>query len=227
MTGKYRDTILYDLMGARFALDKQNDSGQCNTNRIWLISEGAGAQLAMAWIAAESARNTTYVRANRFDDQPPPYTPASLDYVGVVALSYSPTSGLASEVYRNGVPNSGRYTKETNEHFDRRVAMVMIHGKKEGASASRNMLGKYVNTASEDEMRRRFKYLKEIDTTSVGKDLRGIDLVTDKDPFGTQAYIVKAMTEIRDKNDAGKERTQRDADKYGDIPIFEIGKFKR
>jgi hypothetical protein len=225
MSGRFKDTILYDLMGARFALDKQNDAAQCNTNRIWLISEGAGAQLAMAWIAVESQRNTSYVRANRFDDQPPTYTPASLDYVGVVSLSYSPTSPLASDVYRNGVPNSGKYTKETNEHFDRRVAMVMVHGKKEGPSASKSMLGKYVNTGNEDEMRKRFKYLKEIDTSTT--NLQGIGLIPDKDPFGTQAYIVKAMTEIRDKNDAGKERRQRDADKYGDVPMFEIGKFRR
>jgi hypothetical protein len=227
MSGRYKDTIMYDLMGARFALDKQNDAGQCNTNRIWLISEGTGAHLALAWIAAESQRNTTYVRANRFDDKPPTYTPASLDYIGLVSLSYSPFP-LAQSVYSGALPSAGRYIKETNEHLDRRLAMVMIHGKKEGASASKTMLSKYVSTGNEEEMRRRFKYLKEIDTTSVGKDLRGIDLIpADKDAFGTQAYIIKAMTELRDKNDAGKERTQRDADKYGDNPVFEIGKFKR
>ena len=68
---------MYDLMAARFALDKLNDANQCNTNRIWLISEGAGSYLALAWIAAEAQRNSTYVKGNRFDDAPPPEIPVT------------------------------------------------------------------------------------------------------------------------------------------------------
>jgi hypothetical protein len=228
MSGRLKDTVLYDLMAARFALDKLNDANQCNTNRIWLVSEGAGSHLALAWIAAESQRNTSYVKGNRFDDAPPPeMTPATFDYVGFVSLSYSPTSSTAPQVLSNGMPSSGRYTNQATAHMERRLGMVMIHSKKEGPSASKAVLSKYVATNDAAEMKKKFKYLKEIDTSAVPKDVKGIDLITPQDTFGTQAYIIEAMKGIRNASDVGKEWKQRDvANAPTDPPMFPIGKFK-
>jgi len=227
MSGRYRDTVYYDLMGARFALDKQNDAAQCNTNRIWLVSEGTGVHLALSWIAIESQRNTSYVKINRFDDRLPTYTPASLDYVGLDSLSFS-QYGPATTIYNSGLPTAGKYAKETIDHLDRRVAMLMLYGKKEGPNASNGVLGKYVDIGNAAEMKKRFKGVHEIDTSSVpNKDIKGAELLNLADSFGTQAYIVQQMTDVRDKNDVGKERSQRDADKIGnDPPTFELGKYK-
>jgi len=228
MSTRFRDTVLYDLMGARFALDKQNDAGQCNTNRIWIVTEGTGAQLALAWIAAESQRNTSYVKQNTTNIGPlPDFTPAALDYVGLVSLSYATGNSTAPGVMSGAMPVAGKYVRVTTDHLERRLAMLMLYGKKEGPSASKSMLSRYVSTTSPEDMKKKFKYLKEIDTSSVPNDIKGISLITEKDDFGTQKYMIEAMTRIRDTNDIGKEPTQRDTKELqNNVPKFEIGKFK-
>lgn len=226
---RFKDTVLYDLMGARFALDKQNDAGQCNTNRIWIVSEGTGSQLGLAWIAAESQRNTSYIKTNRLDTGPvPDFTPAALDYVGLVSLSYATGNATASGTYSAAVAMGGKYTKVMTDHLDRRLAMVMVHGKKEGASAAKTVLGKYVPTTDPEAMKKKFKYIKEIDTSAVTADLRGINLIPEKDPFGTQAYVIDAMTKVRNAADQGKEPNLRDTkEMQNSVPKFDIFRFKR
>jgi len=59
-TYRYRDFLANDLLAARFYLDKQNDNGKCNTNRVWIVTEKDGAQLGLGFIATEFSRNSLY-----------------------------------------------------------------------------------------------------------------------------------------------------------------------
>ncbi len=222
--GRYKDYLFNDLQAARFALDKQNDAGQCNTNRIWIVSEGQGVSMGLAFIAAERDRSSVYPKENRFDQTT--FTPASLDYAGVVSLSYD-SNPTANTIMRNALPNAGKYVKETNDHLDRRVAMVMVHGKKEGATKSRGALAKYVNPNDEADMKKKFKYLKEFDNSAAAKATTGMGLIPEGDTFGVQAYILTAMSDIsKDKQDFGKEPTKRNADNLQIPPRFELTKYK-
>src|SRR5688572_20839732 len=36
---KFKDWMLNDLVAARYFLDRKNDDGQCNTNRVWIVTE--------------------------------------------------------------------------------------------------------------------------------------------------------------------------------------------
>src|SRR5262245_5449715 len=111
---RYRDWFFNDLTGARFFLDKQNDNGKCNTNRVWVISEKEGAHLGLAFIATEFWRNTIYQSAKTVFDIERQVRSAGKDYAGMMALSYSPSNGTASKVIRNAL-SEGNRTAQVNE----------------------------------------------------------------------------------------------------------------
>ena len=92
-SGRYRDfSLMNDLLAARFFLDKYSDSGRCNTNRVWIVSEKDGAYVGMSFIAAEFQRNSIYDPKRNVFDTLGQFKSAGKDYAGLMALSYS-TSG--------------------------------------------------------------------------------------------------------------------------------------
>ena len=230
---RYRDFLFNDLMAARFFLDKQNDAGKCNTNRIWVVSEREGAQMGLAFIATEFQRNSVYQAKVNVLDVGVQFKSAGKDYAGLVGLSYSATNGTASAIYRAALPTIGtpRLVKDAMVHLENRLAMVMVHGKKEvgsaGAGSSKSAITGAGAGGSEADMKTRFKYMKEIDNSKQAKAVSGIDLIGTDDPFGAKEYIIKAMVDIsKDKQDFGKEPTDREASKITTVPRFSLEAYK-
>jgi len=97
----------------------------------------------------------------------------------------------------------------------------MVYGKKEGQSASKAAISLTGAGGSEDDLRKNFKYLREVDNSKQAKAISGIDLIDPMDSFGAKALIIKAMSEIvKDKNNVGKDPTDREANKITDVPRF-------
>lgn len=228
---RYSDFMLMnDLLAARFFLDKQNDSGKCNTNRTWIISEKDGAHVALAFIAAEFQRNTKYdPKINIFDTQVQ-FKSAGKDYAGIVALSYNgaagtPATSTASLVYKNAMGATvNQYVKDGRNHLEDRLAMVMMFNKKEGASTSKSLINSVGVAGTEDEMKKKYKYLKEFDIKAA-KPIAGIDLIDPMDSFGAKKFVVDAMVGISKAQPFNKDPMDRDAGKMVNVPRFWVEGF--
>jgi hypothetical protein len=224
---RYSDFMLMnDLLAARFFLDKQNDAGKCNTSRTWIISEKEGAHVAMAFIAAEFQRNTKYDPKINIFDTSLQFKSAGKDYAGIVALSYSGGNQSASRVFLNAMPTSGanEYVKDGRNHMTDRLAMVLLFNKKETSSNSKSLTASVGVTGTEDEMKRRFKYLKEFESKAAAT-LTGISLIDPMDSLGVKKYIEDALVGISKSQPFNKDPTERDASKMLNIPRFPIEAF--
>jgi hypothetical protein len=225
-TIKYRDWLLNDLMGARFFLDKQNDNGKCNTNRVWIVSEKEGASLGLAFIAAEFYRNSMYQANKTLVDIDRPGKPAGKDYVGLVALSYSLSTSVGTNVFRNALPDgtTSPLVKEARDHLEKRLATVLVYSKKEGPSASKGLVSRLGAGSTEDTMKRNFKYLREVDTKT--SPVSGIAMIDPMNSFGAKDLVRDAMVEIsKDKQNFGKDPTEREANKMTTVPRFAVEAF--
>ncbi len=234
-----------DLLAARFFLDKYSDDGKCNTNRVWIVSEKDGAYLGMAFIAAEFQRNSIYNKKENVFDTNTQFRSAGKDYAGLMALSYSiygQSNGTAAKVYRNALPSFGanELVKVARNHFQDRLAMVLIYSSKEGSSGSANALRLSGVPLVNDEIRRnngkvvenpvmkpKFKYVFEVDNSKINKTISGIDLIGETDSFGVKSKIVDGMVEISKVQNYGKDPTDREASKMATIPRFAIEKFNK
>jgi hypothetical protein len=222
---RYADFMLNDLTGARFYLDRMNDNQKCNTNRVWIVSEKEGAQLGLAFIATEFHRNTVY------SPKPTPgqgiqTKPAGKDYVGLVALSYTTGNPTASAVFRNAMPAStSGMMKEARDHLESRLATDLIYGKKEGASASKTLVNQLGASGTEEQMKRNFKYLREIDVKD--KPITGIGMIDTNDSFSVRKTIVDDMVGISKAQPFNKDSTDREANKMLTIPRFPVEGFNR
>jgi hypothetical protein len=219
---RYMDfALMNDLQAARFFLDKQNDAGKCNTNRTWIISEKDGAHVAMAFIAAEFQRNTKYDPKTNIFDTSLQFKSAGKDYAGIVALSYSPSNTSANLVYRNAMPVVGanEYVKDGRNHMTDRLAMVLLFNKKEGPSYSKSLAASVGVTGTDDEMRKKYKYLKEFDSKAAAT-VTGISMIDPMDSLGVKKAIEEALVGISKAQPFGKDPTERDAAKMLNIPRF-------
>jgi len=228
---RYRDFMLNDLLAARFYLDKMNDNGKCNTNRVWIVTEKEGAEIGLAFIASEFPRNSIYDPKQNVGDTGRQFKPAGKDYAGLTALSYGtgPFSGTSSAVWKNSLSTLNLdASKEAKDHFEHRLAMVMVYGKKETSSASKRAFSQAWAGGPDDDLRKNFKYLREIDNSKQAKTISGIDLIDPMDSFGAKADIVKAMVEIsKDKQNFGKDSTDREANKMTNPPRFKAEVYGR
>ena len=222
----YRDFMLNDLMAARFYLDKMNDNGKCNTNRVWIVTEKDGGPVALAFIASEFNRNTVYQNKTNLLDTSVQVKGAGKDYVGLTCLSYGSggfMSGTASAIWGNAFKQlSGPVAREARDHLEHRLAMVMVYGKKEGASGSRSAFSRVWAGGDEDALKRDYKYLREVDNSKQNKPISGIDLIDPMDSFGVQKLIVDNMIGISKVQPIGKDRTERDANKMTYPPRFNV-----
>jgi hypothetical protein len=226
-TIQYRDWFLNDLMGARFFLDKQNDNGKCNTNRVWVVSEKEGSAVGLAFIAAEFWRNSIYNPTQTGPLESTQGKSAGKDYAGMVALSYAPSTRVAVNVFRNALPegNVSTLVKDGRSHLEQRLATVLLYSKKEGPSASRALVQRLGSGATEDVMKRNFKYLREIDTKT--SPVTGIGMVDPMDSFGAKSKLVEAMVEISKVQNFGKDATDRQANKMTNVTRFAVEMFYR
>jgi hypothetical protein len=219
---RYTDFMLNDLLAARFYLDRQNDNGKCNTNRVWIVTEKDGGQLGLAFIASEFMRNTIY---NPKTTGPLEYSQikaAGKDYVGLTCLSYAGGNATGAAVFRNSINNlPAANQKEARDHLEHRLAMVMIFGKKEGHGASKSAFSSVGAGGSDDNLRTNFKYPREIDNSKMASSVGGISLIDPMDSFGAKADIVKVMVEVsKDRQNFGKDPTDREANKMLFVPRF-------
>jgi hypothetical protein len=224
---RYMDfALMNDLQAARFFLDKQNDSGKCNTSRTWIISEKDGASVALAFIAAEFQRNTKYDPKTNIFDTSLQFKSAGKDYAGIVALSYSPSNTSANLVYRNAMPTVGanEYVKDGRNHLTDRLAMVLLFNKKEGAGHSKSLTASVGVTGTEDDMKKKYKYLKEFDSKAAAT-VTGISLIDPMDSLGVKKYIEEALVGISKAQPFNKDPTERDASKMLNVPRFPVETF--
>jgi hypothetical protein len=219
----YSDFLPNDLLAARFYLDKMNDNGKCNTNRVWIVTEKSGGPLALAFIASEFNRNTIYQNKQNLLDTTVQVRGAGKDYVGLTVLSYGAgeLSSTASAVWSNSFKQlSGPVARDARDYLEHRLAMVLVHGKKEGTSGSRSALSLVQALGDEDTMKKNYKYVREIDNSKQAKVVTGIDLIDPMDTFGVQKLIQDNMVGISVKLPTGKDRTERDANKMTYAPRF-------
>ena len=185
----------------------------------------------MAFIAAEFQRNSIYDPKRNPFDFGVQFKSAGKDYAGIMALSYSgngPGSSSAAKIFRNALPSVGgnNLVKDALNRLQDRLAMVLMYSKKEGAGPSRALVNRVGALGSEDDMKKRYKYLKEFDIKAQ-KLIHGSDMIDPKDSFGVLAYVVNAMVEISKVQPGGKAPNDRDAAKMAGPPRFEIEKFNK
>jgi len=218
----YRDFLLNDLAGARFYLDRMNDNGKCNTNRVWVVSEKDGAALGLAFIAYEFHRNSIFAPVVT-PGVAVPYKSAGKDYAGLVALSYSGTNTTASAVYRNALVTA---PKEARDHLETRLATILLYSKKEGVSPSKDLIGRLgVSSSDERKMKDNFKYLREIDTKD--KPISGIGMLDTMDSFKLKDVIVDTMVGVSKAQPFGRDATDRQANKMTIVPRFQVEGYVR
>jgi hypothetical protein len=228
-TWRYDGFMYNDLLAARFYLDRQNDNGKCNTNRIWIVTEKDGGHVAQAFIASEFLRNTIYNPKQSGIIEYTQVKPAGKDYIGLVCLSYAsgPATATAQAISGNAARLGGAaMARDMKEHLERRVAMVMVYGKKEGPGLSRSLFSSIGAGGNEEEMKKNYKYLREIDNSKLNKTVSGIDLIDPMDSFGVQKTVVDSMVGISKVLPGNKDRTDREANKMIIIPRFnaELGR---
>lgn len=220
-----KDVVFNDLLAARFFLDKKNDAKVCNTNRIWIVTEKEGYQVALAHIAFEAHRYTIFPEQNvaAVQDQ----TRAAKDYAGIVCFSPNENFPIATQQVTKGFANKTKLDVRTAvEHLDRRMAIVAVYGKSEGPGKSKAIVNKVMalnpagtGPATEEELKRRFKYFIEIDNSKVKGTPLGIDLIDATDSLGVKTAVVDRVSDIaKVGQDFGKEDTKRNADATKVIP---------
>lgn len=224
----YRDFLFNDLLAARFYLDRQNDNKKCNSARIWIVTEKDGGQMALAFMASEFPRNSIYDPKGGIGDVGKQFKSAGKDFVGLTCLSFATGNSSASAVYNNafrqmaGVPG-----REAREHLERRVAMFLVHGKKEGAVGSKSALSLVGAGGDADELKKHYKYVREFDNSKAAKSVSGIDLIDPQDSLGIKEEIRKAMTEISKVMPTGKDPYDREANKMAVVPRFDVERLGR
>lgn len=220
---RYRDFLFNDLLAARFYLDRQNDNKKCNSARIWIVTEKDGGHMALAFIASEFPRNSIY------DPKPElfagkQFKSAGKDFVGLTVLSYAGDNPSASAVYRNAfklMPGAAA-VKDARDHLETRVAMIMVHGKKEGPGASKSVFHQVgVNGTTADDLKKSYKYLREMDNSKAGQALSGIGLIDPMDSFGAKKEIVDVMVGVSKALPGGKDPYDREANKMTIYPRFD------
>jgi hypothetical protein len=210
----YWDMLLTDLTAARGFIDSKNDAKQCNAGRIWIVSEKDGAHIALSFIAAEFYRNSFRIKAGGITAPEQRY--AGLDYAGLVAISYSNSSGplaaKSNKIYRSLLfperdldPNRTRAAKD---HFAERLACLFINGDKvtdaTAFSSSQSLINSWVNNPKKQD--EQFKWVREVKDA---KKLTGISLVDPMNTLNTKETITKYFQIVSDKQAAGKKWLER------------------
>jgi hypothetical protein len=225
---RYRDFLFNDLLAARFFLDKQNDNGKCNSSRIWIVTEKDGGHMGLAFIASEFPRNSIYDPNVQIGALGRQFNSGGKDFVGLTVLSYAGNNPSASAVFTNAFKNmGGDLAREARDHLERRMAMILVHGKKEGAAASNSLLRQVGVGGTADELKNLYKYVREMDNSKAGGTLSGVGLIDPMDSFGAQKTIVETMIGVSKVLPTGKDKLEREANKIIWTPRFEVEKLGR
>jgi hypothetical protein len=224
---RYRDFFLNDLLAARFYLDRQNDNKKCNSSRIWIVTEKEGGHMGLAFVASEFPRNSIYdpkfqvLAGTQFKS-------AGKDFVGMTVLSYSSGSSSISGIFNTALKIlPAEPARDARDHLERRMAMIMVHGKKEGPGASRSALSLVGAGGDAEALKKNYKYLREIDNSKAGATLSGIGLIDPMDSFGVKKDIVEAMVGVSKALPGNKDPYDREANKMTIIPRFKVEAYSK
>lgn len=216
-TDRQKDAIYNDLQAARFFLDKKNDAKICNTNRIWLVTEKEGYQVALAFWAHEYKRPSIFPEQNKAaivqNDK------ASKDYAGIVCFSPNENNAVATQQINKYLANRSFQDVQTAlQHIEKRMSIIAVYGKSEGNATAKRIISKW--GVPEAEFVRRYKYLMEFDNTKVKGTPTGIDLIDATDSLKVRADLVQKMFDTSNKGgqDFGKEETKRNAIETKTVP---------
>ena len=214
---RQKDAVFNDLQAARFFIDRKSDARVCNANRIWMLTEKEGYQLALGFISWEAYRNTIFPEQNLAAKVDP--TKAAKDYAGIVAFSPNENFAVATLQINKNLKNLGLLDCKTAvEHIERRMAIVCIHGKSEGPGKSKTVVNRWV-TGGEEELRRKFKYFHEFDNTKMKGTPIGLDMIDATDSLGITNKLVEQLSNIaKVGQDFGKDETKRNAAETKLIP---------
>jgi len=221
---RYRDFLFNDLLAARFYLDRQNDNKKCNSGRIWIVTEKDGGPMGLAFIASEFSQNRIYDPMGNLGATGKQFRSGGKDFVGMTVLSYGsgPSAGTANAVFNNAFRElgGGAPARDARDHLEHRLAMIMVHGKKEGASASKSGFGQVGAGGDEEALKKNYKYLREIDNSKATKLVTGIDLIDPMDSYGVQKTVVDTMIGVSKALPGNKDPLDREANKMTVIPRF-------
>lgn len=138
----YYPYLINDLRAVRRFVDKKNDSNNCNSGRIFIISEGSSCPLVMMAISTEFLRNGVFpavVGANA------PEHPAGKDIAGLVFLSWANSSGPGHSTAQQLTLQAWKYPEiwqdtkpiktTVQERVRDNVAMTFVYSKDDSQSA--------------------------------------------------------------------------------------------
>jgi hypothetical protein len=168
----YYPYLANDLAAARRFVDSKHDIPECNTNRVFVITEKDSCPLVMMWIAAEFARQGSGPASLGADIKK---NIAGKDIAGVIFLSW-PTPGAATQAAAGqttalNICNQialgkvlGSETEFVAEQLRKKVAMAFFYGDKDknAAANARIWFDKFGVAAGKKDDSEMVKYMIEV-----------------------------------------------------------------
>ncbi len=225
--------IINDLAAVKRFLDTKNNAKEVNSGRTWIISEGKGAGLALAFITAEFRRNSVKQK----EDQglidiidplkpPPEFVPSGKDYAGMIALSYNISASsktmLDKGAYFYKPYKVGEVKYNPYEYLQRDFPILLIQGEnKDGlaGTSGNSLLDSFVPNKKERDDK--LKYIRIIKGS---KDLTGGDLLDKNGTLETKEKIMQFLEQCLKKNPGGKDADDRDV-RRSVVPRVPIEKY--
>jgi alpha/beta hydrolase fold len=181
-SANYYPYLINDLAAVRRFIDKKNDSGNCNSGRIFIIAEGSICPLIMMATSTEFLRNGAYpavVMANAAEH------PAGKDIAGLIFLSWANSTGPGHaatlnlmnvawkrpELWQESKPNPTLVAERMKDN----VAMSFVYSKddKNSEAEMRKWFNRFAIQAKMKEDRQLRKYTFEL----AAAKLAGINLM--------------------------------------------------
>jgi len=191
--GNYLPWLANDVLAARVALDKLNDSGRTNTGSTYLIGAGDAAGIGMLYMMAEWTRPQVLPQAWNLTMLPPPAYEipkgadmAGRDISGAIWLSPALPKGIDTALMKKWI--------KTYPEMREKNPVYCLYGEKDAAGkAMSNAIVNDVLVAkpsSKDLAKLPFTEAEAIATTAtVGVDLLGKQL-------GTEDKIIKKLEQL-------------------------------
>jgi len=226
----YYPYLVNDLSGARRFLDEQNDAGQCNSGRVFVITEQSSCPLVMLWATTEFGR---YAFGPKTKMDEPENVSAGEDLCGVVFLSWQGSAGQGTGTavsIATRVMQDRELSLETNgrigDQLRKKVAMAFIYGKEDAASRNEarswfSRFGIPANKSSDAEI---VKYIREVPGA---EKLAGINLfnITEKQKDSDEKVsylenqILEFMRATKTKSINGNNWKERKMENLDPVPV--------
>ncbi len=226
---EYYPFLVNDLAGARRFLDEQNDAGQCNSGRIFVVAEQTICPLVMLWISTEFER---YGFGPKTKLDAPENVSAGEDLCGVIFLSWANGGGAGQSLALRTNDKVmidkvlGTTTVTVASQIKKKVAMAFIYSKEDKLSATeaRSWFTRFGVPAGKTEDPELVKYIREV---SGAEKLAGIQLLdilekpkdSDKKVSYLESKIIEFFKITRTKAISGNNWKERKMENLDAIPV--------